>query len=82
MKKIVLTFFSISLCSLFASAQITKGSFLLGGGISFGEFKSESDANEYKYSSFGISPSLGFAIKDNQVMGLNLSYSKNKSESA
>jgi hypothetical protein len=41
MKKIVLTFFSISLCSLFASAQITKGSFLLGGGISFGESKTK-----------------------------------------
>ncbi len=74
MKKIVLSFIFITVCSFIASAQITKGSILLGGGISFGGSKTESGGFEYKYKGFGISPSIGFAVKDNQVVGFNLSY--------
>ena len=79
MKKFLLLFCSISLCTFFASAQITKGSVLLGGGLSFNQTKYESGGmNEFKATGFSISPNIGFAVKDNQVFGIFLSYGHSK----
>jgi hypothetical protein len=82
MKKItLLTSAFFCLLSFTASAQITKGSVLLGGGISGSKNKSENNnSQESTYSSFGISPAIGVAIKENTVVGLRLSYSHSKSE--
>ena len=81
MKKIAhLMFASLCLLSLTSSAQITKGSVLLGGGISGGKNKSESNNQESQYSSFSISPAIGLAVKENTVMGLRLSYAQSNSE--
>lgn len=74
MKKILLfaifTFFIASI----ASAQIPKGSLLLGGGLNFGNNKSESGNFTTKQNSFNISGSLGVAIKENTFLGGFLNY--------
>ena len=80
MKKLTLLTVALVSASLFAQAQITKGLVLLGGGISGGRGKSESGSSETKFRSFGFSPAIGIAVKDNAVMGLRLSYSASKSE--
>jgi hypothetical protein len=79
---IKLTLLTVTLvsASLFVQAQITKGSILLGGGISFGSGKSESGSSESTSRSFGFSPAIGIAVKDNAVVGIRLSYSTSKSE--
>lgn len=69
----------ITLASFFiasvAHAQINKGTILLGGNLSFHK-------NKTKYSSFtssepsilNLNPSAGFVVKDNKVIGANLTY--------
>jgi hypothetical protein len=81
MKKMIL-FALASLClfSFSSSAQITKGSVLLGGGISGGKNKSESNNQEGSYSSISFYPAIGLAVKENTVVGLRLSYNHSKSE--
>lgn len=82
MKKIAfLTCASLCLLSLTSSAQIAKGSVLLGGGISGGKNKSENNNQESQYSSFSFYPAIGLAVKENTVVGLRLSYYHSKSES-
>ena len=71
------TFLSI-LIILFSTtsvySQIKKGSILLGGGFNISHSE-ENQGSESKTYSYIISPSLGFATKDNQIIGGNLSYS-------
>src|SRR4051812_20144592 len=78
-KLLLLTFASLFFLSFTSSAQITKGSVLLGGGISGGKGKSGSSPNESTSSSFSLYPTLGIAVKDNAVVGLRLSYSRSQS---
>ncbi len=81
MKKIVLlTSVSLLLLTLSSSAQIKKGSVLLGGGISGGKSKYESSSQENTSSGISFYPSVGIALKDNVVVGLDLSYSHSKSD--
>jgi hypothetical protein len=81
MKKMaLLTCVLLCILSLTSSAQITKGSVLLGGGISGGKNKSESNNLESHYSSFSFYPAIGLAVKENTVVGLRLSYNHSKSE--
>lgn len=68
------------LFSLTASSQISKGSVLLGGGISGGRGTSESNNQETVNTSFTIHPAVGLAIKPNTVVGLRLSYGRSTSE--
>ncbi len=80
MKKLTLLTVALVMASLFAQAQISKGSVLLGGGLSVGSGKSEGGPSENKSRSFGFSPAVGIAVKDNAIVGLRLSYSASKSE--
>ena len=81
MKKFAfLTVASLFLFSFITSAQIKKGSVLLGGGISGGTGKSENNSTESKTSSFSIYPAIGIAVKENTVVGLRLGYYRYKSE--
>ncbi|HEV7333432.1 MAG TPA: outer membrane beta-barrel protein [Flavisolibacter sp.] len=81
MKKSLLIALACSfLFSLTVSAQITKGSVLLGGGISGGKGKSEGNNGEGKSSGFSVYPAFGVAVKDNVVIGLRLSYANSSSE--
>jgi hypothetical protein len=77
MKKVILvTIISFSLHSI-SEAQISKGSVLLGGGVSIGKLKSDksipsSPDNDQKYLS--VNPAVGIAIKENLIFGVQLSY--------
>ena len=78
MKKFtLLSIFSICICSV-SFSQINKGSVLLGGGISGNTFKNNDGPTQTKNSWFSLAPSIGFAVKENRVIGINLSYSHNK----
>lgn len=62
-------------------AQITKGMVLTGVNLSTSSSQSESsfyDPHEVSY--FNAAPSVGFAIKDNKMIGFWLSYGHHKSE--
>ncbi len=76
MRKIVLLFCSVSVFSLFASAQITKGSKLLGGGISFGRTKNDptNSTGLTRGASSSVNFSAGSAIKENLIVGGSLFY--------
>lgn len=58
------------------NAQITKGSALIGGNLSFGSSKGEFDnlPNKTKSSSFSFQPSFGVAVKENLIVGVKLGY--------
>lgn len=58
------------------NAQITKGSKLIGGNLSFGSSKGESNSQQYetKSSYFDIEPSFGIAVKENLVIGGYIGY--------
>ena len=77
MKKIILPFLFILFCSTIASAQITKGSKLLGGGISFGNSTSETSINKTTQTGATINLSAGVAVKPNLIVGgsVNFGYS-------
>lgn len=86
MRKI--TFLAIACCfSILASAQISKGSTFLGGSIGYYSRQTK-DSNpqflnnfpETKQTSFSITPQFGMAVKENQIFGLSLNYSANRSE--
>ena len=76
MRKIVLLLCSVSFFSFFASAQITKGSKLLGGGISFGRTKSDPISNSTltNLTNNSVGLSAGVAIRENFIVGGNLQY--------
>ena len=80
MKKIVLVFLFIPFCTLIASAQITKGSKLLGGGISFGNNKSETSINKTTQTASSISLSAGVAVTQNLIVGGSVNYGHSESE--
>lgn len=70
MKKL-LPLIIVSLCiASTLSAQIGKGSILLGGNLGFTSTTSGSDKNE----GFLISPSLGMAVAENLIAGVNVRY--------
>lgn len=81
MKKTVLfSLLFIIAATVTTQAQITKGSKLLGGNLSFGQSKLDSDIaqSEIKSSTFNISPSIGIAVKENLIAGVNIGYSTGK----
>lgn len=86
MKKVLLFAFTAIAISTVTYGQIEKGTVLLGGNLNFGTSKSENStlSSHYKNetSSYGFTPSVGFTIKPNTIVGLQLGYahSKNTSE--
>lgn len=68
------------LMSKFCVAQTTKGAFVLGGGASFSTSK-QGDNNDYRSTSFEVSPRLGYFIKDNFEIGGQFAISIGNSES-
>jgi outer membrane protein with beta-barrel domain len=68
--------------SLGCRAQIKQGSWLLGGDFTFASNTSnQPDGTPYsnKNTSFSITPSLGKAIRDNLILGFDLSYNHQRS---
>jgi len=73
MKK-VLFVFSLLLTSVVAiHAQTTQGTFSLGGGIGITNEKDEDAGEDTKSSQFNFTPSVGYFVVDNFMVGANLS---------
>ena len=72
-------FFAITFCS---QAQIKKGDILLGGTLGFNTQKTTPGDNSptqgTKQSSFTITPSIGKAVKDNLLIGFDLTFAGSK----
>jgi hypothetical protein len=80
MKKLYLSF-SLLFIGLLSQAQISKGTILLGGDFGFGTSSDKSTTDgttpvipstTTKNSQFSLYPSIGKAIKDNLVIGVDL----------
>lgn len=74
MKKVLLTFFAAAL-ALSASAQIEKGTILVGASSAGGFESYDEDAGDF--SQFGLGVKGGYFLADNFVLGLNLGFGKN-----
>lgn len=66
-----------------ANAQIKKGDILLGGNVNFNSSTTDPTTNDYtnKTIGYGFSPSIGKAVHDDLVVGLNLIFTHNKTKS-
>ena len=77
MKKFILSSLAVLIVFL-SQAQIKKGQVLLGGSLGFGHSSSNYDSAYYqpntKLTAFNISPSVGWAIKDNLLFGVEANY--------
>lgn len=73
MKKILLTLFA-SVIVFAASAQISKGTVILGGSSNLNFTSYNEDAGDY--SQFDVDIHGGYFLMDNLAAGLNLFYSK------
>jgi hypothetical protein len=74
MKKLLLFLFCAAMVQM-ASAQITKGSVLLGGGVSVGTGKTEAGLDaDMKRTNVLASLSAGVATRENTVVGGSLSF--------
>lgn len=81
-KKIFVTLLTLSCSFYFANAQIKVNSVLLGGEAYYNSTDIAYSGNQpnQKSKNAGFNISLGKALKENSVYGLNLSYSPGKSE--
>lgn len=94
MKKILLSFVAAFVVLLSHAqeshqsqqAEIKKGTVFIGGNIGFSHLSSKSDDSLYAPdnpgTNFNFNPSVGWAIKDNLVFGINLGYSYQKTNYA
>lgn len=74
MKKIIIVIALVCLCNTIVQAQISKGSVLLGGGLSVESVQAEYDGEELgSESSLSFGPSIGYFVSDGIAVGLNLS---------
>jgi len=75
----LLLFTTVFLCSaLLSQAQVSKGQFFLGGDIRMGGTRSEIDNTpNRKIADYFFQPQIGYAFRDNRVMGLLLLYRTN-----
>jgi hypothetical protein len=80
MKKFYL-FFCLLLTGFISHAQIAKGTILLGGNLEYNESSASSNTasgtSSNKATGLGLSPSFGKAIKDNLVLGFDVTYTHN-----
>jgi hypothetical protein len=65
-----------------ARSQVNQGSVLVGGNIGFGSGKIEGPSYSSSYSSNQVilNPSLGFAIRQNTILGFGINYGHSKIE--
>jgi len=74
MTRILLTLLVILSFSMLANAQFKKGSLLVGGELSFSSYKTNnSQINQNQHSGY-FNASLGKALGENSVFGINLTY--------
>lgn len=72
MKKMIVVAVLGLIGTQFANAQVKKGNILLGGTVSFSSEteKQEGVDGKNSYTSFGISPKVGYAVSDKWVVGV------------
>jgi hypothetical protein len=76
MTRIILSIVILISISTAANAQFTKGSVLLGGQLSYAHYSSEYTNTPEQHSSYGTyTVSIGKAVSENTVAGINLTYS-------
>jgi len=70
----------IFFCSAFTlQAQVFKGQFLLGGQFLVAGTRGETDnTQDQKADDFSFRPQIGYAFRDNRVVGLSLLYGQDK----
>ncbi|HEX2533693.1 MAG TPA: outer membrane beta-barrel protein [Chitinophagaceae bacterium] len=73
MKKTLLLSFAFA-CALGASAQITKGTKLLGGNHTWYKTTIETNNNTTDQKSYFLQPSFGIAVRDNVAFGVRGGY--------
>jgi hypothetical protein len=80
MNRIILTLLTILFFSGLANAQFSKGNFLLGGTLSYSTSSSSGTSTGTEYNAYGgfFNVSLGKAVNENSVFGINLTYGFNK----
>jgi len=79
-KLLLLTALSVS-AAISASAQISKGSAYLGGNVGYSTNTTKPNTGtETKITALGLSPSVGFAYKENRVWGLFAGYYYNQTK--
>ncbi len=78
MTRLPLIFLVIFSCSYSANAQLSKGSYLLGGQLSFSSttnsYPSYYPLQDQKSNSGNFEISIGKVIRENAVLGINISY--------
>lgn len=74
----------VLVCSL-SQAQIKKGSLLFGGSAGYGAYKEETAYSQpysyqakTKFRNYSVSPSIGKAVKDNLILGLDITFEEQK----
>jgi hypothetical protein len=63
-----------------ANAQIKRGDILLGGNVNFNKSDVKPETSGTDLTSFTISPSIAKAVKDDLIVGLNLTYGHSRSK--
>src|SRR3982751_2087954 len=81
MRKYILSI-SISIFTLATQAQITKGTFVLGGNLGINRRDYTYGNNENTGHGFSFSPAIGIATSENKVSGIYLNYWHNESNSS
>lgn len=83
-KKSILILMLLTTASFGVYAQAKKGNFSVGGSIGFSSFKDEDNEGEYKRTSFGVTPQLGYFLADGVEIGVlgTLQTSKEEYEAA
>lgn len=81
MKRLLLFALSSIAFATASHAQITKGTVLLGGSIGASTYSTEFAQTKNKTKGFTLSPSLGFTVKDNHVLGVSLTYGHESNKS-
>ena len=78
-KRSTIFFALFTMATFFAHAQTTSGSMMLGGG--FRIYTQGQESNEdYDYSELEFSPSFGYFVTDNLVVGLNFTVNTTKQD--
>ncbi len=79
MMKYCIAILLLSISNL-SNAQIKRNSILLGGQLSYFNDRNQSENSTQNYESGRIGISIGKAIKENSVVGINFTYTPNKQE--
>jgi hypothetical protein len=80
MKKFYFLVSIASFMSFSSFAQISKGSIWLGGNIGFSNSKNANGENS-KSDYYSISPSIGVAVKENTILGIELNFDRSNFKS-